>query len=99
MLVGGIILGVACAMYAGAVMDFEDVLEEEDKQFSTDNIEQPINDPECIGRSGNNDTLKARSDDRAFSCKSIMMSLAFRSGEIADRVVHELLGRHCHVFF
>lgn len=31
MLVGGIILGVACAMYAGAVMDFEDVLEEEDK--------------------------------------------------------------------
>lgn len=27
-MVGGIILGVVCAMYAGAVMDMEDVTEE-----------------------------------------------------------------------
>ena len=29
MLVGGIVLGVACAMYAGAIMDLEDKLAEE----------------------------------------------------------------------
>ena len=31
MLVGGIIMGVVCAMYAGAVMDLEDVEMEREK--------------------------------------------------------------------
>ena len=31
MLVGGIILGVACAMYAGAVMDMEDIEVQQEK--------------------------------------------------------------------
>jgi hypothetical protein len=31
-MVGGIILGIACAMYAGAIMDMEDVeMEQENK--------------------------------------------------------------------
>ncbi len=32
MMVGGIILGIACAMYAGAVMDMEDIEMEHEKE-------------------------------------------------------------------
>lgn len=31
MLAGGIVLGIACAMYAGVVMDMEDVLQEKEE--------------------------------------------------------------------
>jgi hypothetical protein len=33
MLVGGIVMGVACAMYAAAIMDMEDVEMEEEKKL------------------------------------------------------------------